>query len=127
MDGSCTYIGHIITTLSELGVDMSGIATSEASVTFTVRRSGLSKRLRESLGKIATIEVYETIAKVTLVGENIATNGEILSQIFEVIGDRKIHSLIRNASLGNLTIFVNEPDARDILIDLHHHFFPKTK
>lgn len=114
-----------------LSVDVilqSSTEDGKKSITFTVKHDLLSdtiKMLKENVDVInfEDISYDENVSKVSIVGTEIETHPEILSQFFEALFEAQINIQLISTSQIKLSVIVNSDDADMAVSAIHRYFF----
>ncbi|MFH1654527.1 MAG: aspartate kinase [Pseudomonadota bacterium] len=119
--GGVGFIAKVGEVLSDQQVPCDVCATSETSFTFSIRSQDYSKRLYEALSKVARVEVFEKIAKLSVIGTKVARDNKLISEIFDTLHQEKItsYTLSMGASANNITVMIDNHQALDALRMLH--------
>ena len=104
-------------------VSIDAITTSEISVSVTLDDSTLlNKKLIEDLSASAEVQIEESLALVSLIGNNINHTPGLAKQIFETIPDINVRMICLGASKHNFCFLVKEDVSELVIQKLHHHF-----
>jgi len=117
------FIHECSKTFVENNIPIDACATSEITFTCSIESRDYSKSLVKALSKIAHLEIYDHLAKICVIGCQVAQNPELHFCIYEVLKDFKIFSISSGASFNNITLFVEEKHADSILKSLHAKLF----
>ncbi|MDR3290501.1 MAG: aspartate kinase [Rickettsiales bacterium] len=109
----------IIADKNNIQIDM--VATSEASVSFTIKSSLLTKSTLKEFNDISNVKISDNVTKISIIGGNI-TSGDALAKTFEALSKNKIEVLM--SSIGNtknnIGIVVAEENKNKALEVLHN-------
>jgi aspartate kinase len=105
------------------GVPIDACATSEITLSCSLRSKDLNKKLLDELGKIAEVRVIDRLAKVCVIGHDIMDDPKMIARIMTCIPAGAVHLVSQGASRMNLTMLIPEDQAGDILTALHASLF----
>ena len=108
---------------AENNISIDICATSEISISFSINQKDKSEKLYKDLKKLAKLTVYENMAKICIVGNQIGNDASILARIFKALEKYQIYTISNGASFNNITIMVNQKDADEMLKVLHKELF----
>lgn len=117
------FLYEIFKKFSEHKVSVDAITTSEISVALTVDDSTLNnKQLFEELRELCQVRIEETLALVSLIGNNINHTPGLAKKIFNVLENINVRMICQGASLHNFCFLVDGENAEDAVKLLHHEF-----
>jgi aspartate kinase len=105
---------------NEISVDV--VATSEVSVSLTVNCE-VEEDLIKDLEEFASVEIFEKMAIICLVGGELKSNKKVLGRLFGAVGDHDIQMVSEGASKRNITFVVPEDQAQDVVKKVFNEFF----
>jgi aspartate kinase len=105
------------------GVPIDACATSEITLSCSLRSKDLNKKLLDELAKIAEVRVIDRLAKVCVIGHDVMDDPKMIARIMKCIPDGALHLVSQGASRMNLTMLVSEDQAGEILTALHASLF----
>ncbi len=110
---------------SELGLSIDLVSTSESNVTVTLDPGANSidadilARLEVALERLCRVQIIENVEVVSLVGRRIRSVLHEIGPAFDVFEELPVHLLSQAASDLNLSIVVEQGQARRIIQSLH--------
>lgn len=117
------FLFQVFKIFNDHKVSIDAITTSEISVSLTLDDSTLlNKKLIADLSEIADVEVEESLALVSLIGNNINHTPGLGKRIFEAIADINVRMICLGASKHNFCFLVNEDKGALAIQKLHHNF-----
>lgn len=123
MLGGVGFINRCSGIFNTLHIPIDVCATSEVTFTCSINRQDYNRLLIAALKKIAALNIYQTVAKVCVVGVAIGKKAKILARIFGLLSNYKIYTISSNASFNNITFFVDANKAKTVLQKLHSNLF----
>jgi diaminopimelate decarboxylase len=107
------FLAHLTKIIEEYGVPIDVCATSETTFTFSIKNKDFSLKFLKSLKKIAKITIQKNLAKLSIIGNNITNDPQLLADIFVIMAKQLIY--IRTVSIGastnNITLLVDESNS----------------
>jgi aspartate kinase len=117
------FLYQIFKIFNDHKVSIDAITTSEISVSVTLDDSALlNKKLIADLSEIASVQVEENLALVSLIGNNINHTPGLSGRIFESISDINVRMICLGASKHNFCFIVNEDQGALAIQRLHAKF-----
>jgi len=129
MLGQHGFLAHVFAVFNKFEASVDVIATSEVSVSLTLDRGYKAvnlKGLREELISIASVDVYESMAMLTLITAK-RDSVTVLRQSFEVFEQSGVHveMVSHGASNVNVTFVIPDDALLSCTQKLHETFFEK--
>ncbi|MDR2404184.1 MAG: aspartate kinase [Spirochaetaceae bacterium] len=124
MLGQPGFLERVFSSFAEYGISVDVVATSEVSISLTLDAVHDLGALRQSLSRIASVEIKTDRAIVTIIGD-VMRSSEILQRTFGVCAELKIpvQMVSQGASKVNISFIVNDTQAEDAVRGLHANFF----
>ena len=121
------FISKVSNTVKEHNVSIDVCATSETSFTFSIKENEYSKKLHKELQSFADIKVVKNISKLSIIGQGVAQDTEILKSIFELCEKHKtaIKAVSIGASSRNITLMISDKNTANLLKILHKKLLQK--
>ena len=121
------FISKVSNTVREHGVSIDVCATSETSFTFSIKEREYSKKLHKDLQSFADIKVTKNISKVSIIGQGVAQDSEVLKSIFSLCqkNKTKIKAVSIGASSRNITLMISDKNSDNLLKVLHKRLLYK--
>lgn len=116
------FLATLFKVFEKYTIPVDVVSTSEVSVSLTVD-TAIPEALIEELKKFATVDVYEGMAIVCLVGEGIRANTKVLGDLFTAIADHDVSMVSQGASKRNITFLVKEAEAPEVVKKTFKTFF----
>lgn len=128
MLNSVGFIAEFTSFVASLGVSIDVFATAETSFTFSIKKQFFSPKLEKRLSKFAQVSVKREISKIAVIGNRITEDLALMSAIFGVFKEKDvfIETLSMNYSKTNVTLLVEEKEAKKMLIAMHEVFFERA-
>jgi len=119
------YLYRIFEIFNRHKISVDLISTSEVNVSLTTEDKYDLEELRKDLEEIAELEVYNSRATVSIVGQGINTEPNIAGRTFSVLGKRgiNIEMISAGSSKINISFVVKQEDADECVRELHKEFF----
>ncbi|MDR3147041.1 MAG: aspartate kinase [Treponema sp.] len=124
MLGQYGFLAEVFSSFARHHISVDMVATSEVSVSLTLDTVNDLSALKEELSTIASVELREGKAIVTIVG-NVKRSSEILARAFrtcEILGVR-VQMVSHGASKVNISFIVEDTEADEVVRALHIDFF----
>jgi aspartate kinase len=124
MLGQYGFLAEVFSTFARHHISVDMVATSEVSVSLTLDTINDLSALKEELSQIASVELKEGKAIVTIVG-NVKRSSEILARAFrtcELLGV-PVQMVSQGASKVNISFIVNDTETEEVVRALHIDFF----
>ncbi|MDR0598018.1 MAG: aspartate kinase [Treponema sp.] len=124
MLGQYGFLAEVFSAFARHHISVDMVATSEVSVSLTLDTINDLSALKKELSQIASVELKEGKAIVTIVG-NVKRSSEILARAFrtcELLGVA-VQMVSQGASKVNVSFIVNDTEADEVLRALHSDFF----
>ena len=120
MFGNTGFVAEIGLIASEHNIPLDMTTTSETSVSFTIKSNLLNDNVKKVFDSIANFKVIENTTKISIIGENIASNN-ILELIFKSLKKENIEPLMvsMGQSKNNIGIVINTENKEKALTTLH--------
>jgi diaminopimelate decarboxylase/aspartate kinase len=119
------FLASAFRCFSDLGLSIDLVSTSESNVTVTLDPGANSidaavlRSLREALERLCRVRVIENVEVVSLVGQRIRSVLHEIGPAFDIFEELPIHLVSQAASDLNLSIVVEEGQARRTVQALH--------
>jgi aspartate kinase len=128
MLGQYGFLAEVFSSFARHRISVDMVATSEVSVSLTLDTINDISALKEELSKIASVELREGKAIVTIVG-NVKRSSEILARAFrtcEFLGV-PVQMVSQGASKVNISFIVEDTEAEEVVRALHIDFFDRLE
>ncbi|MDR0731304.1 MAG: aspartate kinase [Treponema sp.] len=128
MLGQYGFLAEVFSSFARHHISVDMVATSEVSVSLTLDTVNDLSVVKEELSRIASVELREGKAIVTIVG-NVKRSSEILARAFrtcEFLGVR-VQMVSQGASKVNISFIVEDTEAEDVVRALHIDFFDRLE
>ena len=118
------FIARVTSIVEDFGVSIDVCSTSETSFTFSISESDYDAKLEKLLKKAGKVQTIRNVAKVSVIGHEVASRPKVFEQIFRLCNTRKvpIQSVSVGASQRNITLMVDQGFKEQIMNDLHDHW-----
>ena len=118
------YLSRVFGALSERGISVDMVSTSEASVSFTIERkdsAAAAKAVEELLHESERACIENDVAVIGVIGEAIRSTPGVLGKVCSVLGNAHINieALSQGASEINLMLVVKESEVGKAVQCLH--------
>ncbi len=120
---SVGFINRCSQIFSDANIPIDVCATSEISLTCTIDSKFYTGNLYKSLSKLVKTDVYENIAKICIIGNEISSDPELLKKIMSTISPHKVYTTSIGASFNNVTLIVERKHVDELLKKLHEKLF----
>ena len=124
MLNSYGFLSRMFGVFERFRVSVDIIATSEVSVSVSVDQKQLPPAMAAALGELGQLTVEPDKAVISIVGQGVWSNADLIGAVFEAIGAR---SAVEMVSLGssdtNLSLVIEETRLGDAMRALHARFF----
>jgi len=123
MFGETGFVAKIGIIASENNIPIDMVATSETSITFTVKAKFLNDNALKLFNSMANCSIISNTVKISIIGENIA-NSETLEKIFAALKISNIEPLMvtMGRTKSNIGIMVMNNEKNNSLLILHKTF-----
>jgi aspartate kinase len=124
MLGQYGFLAEVFSAFARYHISVDMVATSEVSVSLTLDTVNDLSALKKELSRIASVELREGKAIVTIVG-NVKRSSEILARAFrtcQLLGV-PVQMVSQGASKVNISFIVNDTETEDVVRALHGDFF----
>ncbi|MDR2748019.1 MAG: aspartate kinase [Treponema sp.] len=124
MLGQYGFLAEVFSAFARHHISIDMVATSEVSVSLTLDTVNDLSALKKELSRIASVELKEGKAIVTIVG-NVKRSSEILARAFrtcELLGV-PVQMVSQGASKVNISFIVNDTESEEVVRALHIDFF----
>jgi aspartate kinase len=128
MLGQYGFLAEVFSTFARHRISVDMVATSEVSVSLTLDTINDLSALKKELSQIASVELREGKAIVTIVG-NVRRSSEILARAFrtcELLGV-PVQMVSQGASKVNISFIVNDTETDEVVRALHIDFFDRLE
>ncbi|MDR2374909.1 MAG: aspartate kinase [Treponema sp.] len=128
MLGQYGFLAEVFSSFARHHISVDMVATSEVSVSLTLDTVNDLSALKEELSRIASVELRQGKAIVTIVG-NVKRSSEILARAFrtcEFLGV-PVQMVSQGASKVNISFIVEDTEAEDVVRALHIDFFDRLE
>jgi aspartate kinase len=133
MLGQFGFLAKVFSIFEDLGISVDCVATSEVSISLTLDPSKLWSReliqqeldhVIEELEKIAVVHLLQKRSIISLIG-NVQRSSLILEKAFNVLRRNgvNVQMISQGASKVNISLVVNDSDAKQCVQALHSAFF----
>ena len=102
-------------------IDM--ITTSEVAVSLTIDHAGELKNITRELSALGTVEVEEGNAIISIVGNELASDPDVLRKVFESLSGTGIRMVSYGGSAHNISILVPAAEKTKVLQELNAGLF----
>ena len=134
MLGQFGFMSKVFATFESCEVSVDVVASSDISLSVTLdskqirQKKGNLAKLRKELSEIATVNVFEEKAIVSMIC-NTDRSAEVLATAFKVLAEEgiKVEMLSQGASKVNISMVVASADKDRLIKALHKQFFEKNK
>ncbi|MFI5251905.1 MAG: aspartate kinase [Bacteroidota bacterium] len=114
---------HIYSVLTRYRAIAKLTVTSEYNVAVALEDRYDIPAIVHDIGELATVEVHNNLAIVSLIGANIRQDVAILKKVFTASGAAPVSMISFGASGCNLSFIVPGDAARTVVANLHREFF----
>lgn len=124
MFGGVGFIAKLGIIADDYDVPLDMAATSETSVSFTIKSSCLNKEILKSFNSIADFSIINDVVKISVIGQNISNNS-ILEKIFSALKLKNIEPLMitMGQSKNNIGIIVKKDNKNLALSGIYEILF----
>jgi aspartate kinase len=128
MLGQYGFLAEVFSSFARHRISVDMVATSEVSVSLTLDTVNDLSALKEDLSRIASVELREGKAIVTIVG-NVRRSSEILARAFRVCEflGAPVQMVSQGASKVNISFIVEDTEAEEVVRALHIDFFDRLE
>lgn len=117
------FLFQLFKVFNDHKVSIDAITTSEISVSVTLDDSTLvNKKLISDLSQFADVQVEDSLALISLIGNNINHTPGLGKHIFEAISDINVRMICLGASKHNFCFLVSEEQGPEAIRRLHETF-----
>ncbi len=109
------------------GVPIDVCATSEITFSCSISSADYTEALRRDLEGVADVTVYQRLAKICVIGNQVTGDPSLVERIMRVLGGRKLYVLSVGASFTNVTFMTDEGDTAAVLRALHQALFNESR
>ncbi|MFA5812794.1 MAG: aspartate kinase [bacterium] len=124
MLASSGFIQRVSGVFARHGIPMDVCVTSEISFTCSIAVKDYRAGILRELEEIADVMVRRNMAKVCVIGNRITADLRILGRVTRALGTMPIYAVSVGSSSDNITLMMDERDARRALQTLHRSLFP---
>lgn len=123
MCGAVGFIYHALETFFHAGISIDALTTSEISFTCSLWTQDVTDDLVEACKKIGDLTIYSNLAKISILWKWFSNLHIVSEKIHEHLEGYTVYMISQNASFTNITLFVEERDATEVLQKLHASIF----
>lgn len=118
---SLGFIAKVSKIISDFGVEIDVLASSEISFTFSIKKEHYSKKLISELSKKASVKVKKNVGKVCIVGNNVLNKNEKLIDIFKVLANDNVEvfTISSGGNYNNITLIIDQQKLERTVEHLH--------
>jgi aspartate kinase len=117
------FMSNIFDVFTRHKISVDCVTTSEISVAISIDES-MSKNISfiRDLQKIAEVDFENEYTLISIIGNNILSTAGIGQKVFNAIGNINVRMMCLGASAYNFNFLVEEKNAHDVVLKLHHYF-----
>lgn len=125
MFGSHGFMAKVFEVFSKHHVDIHMIATSEVTISLTTPKGESLEKAAEELRKFAEVSVEKDLVMLSVVGENMKGTPGVAARVTKALAEAgaNIRMISQGASEINITLLLEEKDAKIAVIALHNDLF----
>jgi aspartate kinase len=100
------FILNVSSIIAANAIPIDVFATSEMSISFSIKQLNYNNKMLEIFKKIGEISVIENAIKVSIIGYNIARDHKVLQVVFNILAENKVDAKIVSISSApnNITL-----------------------
>jgi aspartate kinase len=117
------FLRRVFEVFDRLGLSVDMVSTSEVNVSITLDEKHDLHQLKEELERMAKVEIKNSRAKISLVGNGMMLMPDLFEKLFTSLGDIRIEMFSSTTSLINQSFVVKEEEADEAVRRLHSTFF----
>ena len=121
--GQYIFWDQIFNIFTKYNIPLYLVSTSDIKIILVFESKYLNPNLTGDLSGIGNIRISGERGLITLVGEAIASSGDIPAQIFHALGGIPVSCISFGASPSSINVIVDEKTVDDAVRRLHDEFF----